>query len=53
MSNPTSVAYRRITKERLLTTLGQTQTALGATLDSDQAVTARAEVDRIIGNDTA
>jgi hypothetical protein len=29
------------------------QTALGATLDSDQAVTALAELDRIIGSDTA
>jgi predicted ATPase/class 3 adenylate cyclase len=57
MSNPISVAHRRITDERLLTKLGAERlaelTAHGATLDLDDAVAlVRAELDRVVASDT-
>jgi predicted ATPase/class 3 adenylate cyclase len=56
MSNPISVAHRRITNERLLTQLGTERfaelTTNGTTLDYDQAVNlARAELDRVVASD--
>ena len=58
MSNPISVAHRRVTNDRLLAQLGQERfaelTAQGATLDLDDVVAlALAELDRVIAKDSA
>jgi predicted ATPase/class 3 adenylate cyclase len=57
-SNPTSIAHRRVTNQRLITKLGEERlaelTERGATLDYDQTVAlALAELDQVISNEHA